>query len=188
MSDSRHIVIVGGGIIGTSIAYYLSRTKGAPAITLLESSKGVAPGASGKAGGFLALDWHGMATSSLAALSYKLHRDLAKENNGAERWGYREVEVRFYFFWTSSYTDAPTLARHLAQAALAPQDQLAEPQCVHLDEPDWWRWIDRPGYPGRSDAFPCGPGPGGRCAAASCDQSRGPSNGRRQGDWRQGRS
>lgn len=97
MSDSRHIVIVGGGIIGTSIAYYLSRTKGAPAITLLESSKGVAPGASGKAGGFLALDWHGMATSSLAALSYKLHRDLAKENNGAERWGYREVEVRFYF-------------------------------------------------------------------------------------------
>ncbi|WFD38896.1 uncharacterized protein MJAP1_001862 [Malassezia japonica] len=93
MSDSRHIVIVGGGIIGTSIAYYLSRTKDAPAITLLESSKGVAPGASGKAGGFLALDWHGMATSSLAALSYKLHRDLAKENNGAERWGYREVET-----------------------------------------------------------------------------------------------
>lgn len=119
MSDGRHIVIVGGGIIGTSIAYYLSRTKGGPAITLLESSKGVAPGASGKAGGFLALDWHGMATSSLAALSYKLHRDLAKENNGAERWGYREVEVGFFFFFWASLLHRRTNCRSTPRASRA---------------------------------------------------------------------
>ena len=95
MTDTQHIVIVGGGIIGSSIAYFLSRQATCPKVTLLESSKAVAPGASGKAGGFLALDWHGTSTASLAALSFKLHRKLAKEHNGAERWGYREVEVRF---------------------------------------------------------------------------------------------
>lgn len=94
MTENRHIVIVGGGIIGSSIAYFLSRAKNCPAVTLLESSKAVAPGASGKAGGFLALDWHGTSTASLAALSYELHRKLAKEHNGAERWGYRQVDVR----------------------------------------------------------------------------------------------
>lgn len=94
MSENRHIVIVGGGIIGSSIAYYLGQHASKPAVTLLEASKGVAPGASGKAGGFLALDWHGMATASLAALSFRLHRELAEANNGAERWGYRPVEVR----------------------------------------------------------------------------------------------
>ncbi|WFC94834.1 hypothetical protein MBRA1_001470 [Malassezia brasiliensis] len=93
MTENRHIVIVGGGIIGSSIAYFLSRAKNCPAVTLLESSKAVAPGASGKAGGFLALDWHGTSTASLAALSYELHRKLAKENNGAERWGYRQVDT-----------------------------------------------------------------------------------------------
>ena len=86
-------MIVGGGIIGSSIAYFLSRAKNCPKVTLLEASKQVAPGASGKAGGFLALDWHGTSTASLAALSFELHRKLAKENDGAERWGYREVEV-----------------------------------------------------------------------------------------------
>lgn len=94
MTENRQIVIVGGGIIGSSIAYFLSRAKNCPAVTLLESSKAVAPGASGKAGGFLALDWHGTSTASLAALSYELHRKLAKEHNGAERWGYRQVDVR----------------------------------------------------------------------------------------------
>ena len=87
--QSRHVVIVGGGIIGASIAYYMSRRSDCPKVTLLESSKTLAPGASGKAGGFLALDWHGTSTASLAALSFELHRELAEKENGAERWGYR---------------------------------------------------------------------------------------------------
>lgn len=61
-TTSREIVIVGGGIIGSCTAYYLSQlaaTRGVQAsITLLEGS-GIAAGASGKAGGLLAEDWHG---------------------------------------------------------------------------------------------------------------------------------
>ena len=57
-----HIVIVGGGIIGVSTAYYLSRSPALPAdtrITLVEGTA-IAAGASGYAGGFLAraAHWH----------------------------------------------------------------------------------------------------------------------------------
>lgn len=91
---SRSIVVIGGGIIGSSIAYYLSlAARTATKITLLETSSAPAPGASGKAGGFLALDWHGAATASLAELSFKLHRELADKDGGKEKWGYREVET-----------------------------------------------------------------------------------------------
>ncbi len=92
----RHTVIIGGGIIGASTLYYSSRHPARSPdsrITLLEASKELAPGASGKSGGFLALDWHGGATASLAELSYELHRQLAEEGDGAKRWGYRDVET-----------------------------------------------------------------------------------------------
>lgn len=56
-------------------------------MTLIEATE-IAGGASGKAGGLLAL-W--AYPSSIVPLSYKLHADLAKEHNGKERWGYREV-------------------------------------------------------------------------------------------------
>lgn len=59
-------------------------------ITILEAS-GIASGASGKAGGLLALDWHGVATASLAELSYQLHKELAAEHEGRRKWGYREL-------------------------------------------------------------------------------------------------
>ena len=48
------ILIVGGGVIGTSIAYFLSR-RGAEPIVIERT--GIACAASGKSGGFLALDW-----------------------------------------------------------------------------------------------------------------------------------
>lgn len=47
---------------------------------------GIAGGASGKAGGLLAL-W--AFPSNIVPLSFQLHDDLAKEHNGAARWGYR---------------------------------------------------------------------------------------------------
>ena len=46
----------------------------------------------GKAGGFLALDWNAGAVGDLAEYSYNLHADLAKEL-GAERLGYRPVST-----------------------------------------------------------------------------------------------
>ncbi|CRG86266.1 Putative oxidoreductase C1F5,03c [Talaromyces islandicus] len=90
-NTKREIVIIGGGIIGSCSAYYLTRHPSYdPAlhkITLLEASE-IAGGASGKAGGLLAL-W--AYPSAIVPLSFKLHADLAKEHNGKDAWGYREV-------------------------------------------------------------------------------------------------
>ena len=81
----------GGGIIGCTTAYFLTRhpsyDPSKHTITLLEASK-IAGGASGKAGGLLAL-W--AYPSNIVALSYKLHEELAAEHGGADRWGYRKI-------------------------------------------------------------------------------------------------
>ncbi|KAM0332979.1 hypothetical protein ACHAQA_001636 [Verticillium albo-atrum] len=90
--SKKNIVVVGGGIIGSTTAYFLSRhPKFNPAlhkITLLEATS-IAAGASGKAGGLLAL-W--AYPQALVPLSYRLHAELASEHGGAERWGYRRLE------------------------------------------------------------------------------------------------
>lgn len=57
MSERKHICVVGGGIIGSSTAYFLSKHPSNPKVTLLEGTS-IAAGASGKAGGLLALDWY----------------------------------------------------------------------------------------------------------------------------------
>ncbi|KAH6987767.1 FAD dependent oxidoreductase [Ilyonectria sp. MPI-CAGE-AT-0026] len=92
MDKKRNIVIVGGGIIGCTTAYYLTRhPKFNPAlhtITLLEAAPSIAPGASGKAGGLLAL-W--AYPDCLVPLSYRLHAELAAEHNGVQKWGYRKL-------------------------------------------------------------------------------------------------
>lgn len=89
--EKKNIIIIGGGIIGCTSAYYLTRhpsyDPSRHKITLLEATT-IAGGASGKAGGLLAL-W--AYPSSIVPLSYKLHKELAEEHGGAERWGYRAV-------------------------------------------------------------------------------------------------
>lgn len=91
--EKKNIVIIGGGIIGCTSAYFLSRhpsyDPSKHKITLLEASK-IAGGASGKAGGLLAL-W--AYPSSIVPLSYRLHKELADEHGGADRWGYRALSV-----------------------------------------------------------------------------------------------
>lgn len=89
--DKKNIVIIGGGIIGCTSAYYLTHhpsfDPAKHSVTLLEATK-IAGGASGKAGGLLAL-W--AYPSSIVPLSYRLHKELAKKHDGPERWGYRAV-------------------------------------------------------------------------------------------------
>jgi glycine/D-amino acid oxidase-like deaminating enzyme len=81
------VVICGGGVIGASIAYFLS-LRGVHA-TVIERTA-VAGAASGKSGGFLALDWcDGTPLAALARRSFVLHAQLAHEI-GAD-WGYRRV-------------------------------------------------------------------------------------------------
>lgn len=70
------VIICGAGIIGAATAYYLSlRGIGA---TVVERCN-VACAASGKSGGFLALDWcDGTPLEDLARKSFALHADLAE--------------------------------------------------------------------------------------------------------------
>lgn len=71
------VVICGGGVIGTAIAYYLAK-KGVKS-TVIDRS-GIAAAASGRAGGFLALDWNdSSALGPLTRLSFKLHAGLEAE-------------------------------------------------------------------------------------------------------------
>jgi glycine/D-amino acid oxidase-like deaminating enzyme len=81
------VVICGGGVIGASIAYFLSR-RGAEAIVVERTA--VAAAASGKSGGFLALDWcDGSPLEALARRSFALHARLPDEIGGD--WGYRRL-------------------------------------------------------------------------------------------------
>lgn len=118
------ITIIGGGIIGCSAAYFLTRhpaySPETHRITLLEASAtsaggrtadsitdpetlagvegftrnpahdGIAGGASGKAGGLLAL-W--AFPRNIVPLSFRLHEELAHEHGGDRRWGYRRCHA-----------------------------------------------------------------------------------------------
>ncbi|KAK9284148.1 hypothetical protein L1049_023316 [Liquidambar formosana] len=87
----KRVVVCGGGVIGVCTAYFLAK-KGA-AVTLIEKSS-VACAASGKAGGFLALDWcDGGPLSNLARASFNLHRSLAQELDGLRSYGYRPLNT-----------------------------------------------------------------------------------------------
>ena len=83
-------VIIGSGIIGLSTAYFLSLSPNTPAssIHLVDAASSLFAGASGYAAGFLANDWFDPAVNSLASLSFHLHQELARKNDGREKWGY----------------------------------------------------------------------------------------------------
>ncbi|GAB2231748.1 hypothetical protein Drorol1_Dr00010760 [Drosera rotundifolia] len=88
----RRVIVCGGGVIGVCTAYYLSKS-GAAAVTLIEQSS-IACAASGKAGGFLALDWcDGGPLSSLARSSFNLHRQLSDDLDGPISYGYRPLNA-----------------------------------------------------------------------------------------------
>src|SRR5689334_24230136 len=72
-----HVVICGAGVIGACTAYFLS-CRGVD-VTVVERTD-VACAASGKAGGFLALDWcDGSPLDALARRSFALHAELASD-------------------------------------------------------------------------------------------------------------
>jgi hypothetical protein len=106
-AHERNVVIIGGGAIGVCTAYYLLHSSHPPGSVTLVEAHALAGGSSGNAGGFLALDWHGPATTSLARLSWHLHADLAKEHNGAGAWGYRVVDSVSYDVRVSSAASTP---------------------------------------------------------------------------------
>ena len=81
------IVICGGGAIAAAIAYFTSRRGARP--TVIERHA-VAGAASGKSGGFLALDWcRGTPLDGLARRSFALHAELSAALG--DPWGYRRL-------------------------------------------------------------------------------------------------
>ncbi|TBU26270.1 FAD dependent oxidoreductase [Dichomitus squalens] len=92
-SDMKNIVVIGGGIIGCTTAFYLAShprfAASSTKITLIEASKaGVAQGASGKAGGLVA-KW--AYPKELVNVSFAEHVRLASEHDGEKHWGWRMV-------------------------------------------------------------------------------------------------
>ena len=86
----KHVIIAGGGVVGTCTAYYLAKNFGISS-TIVDPSGEIAPAASGKAGGFLALDWNDMSPiRRLARRSFALHQTLA-DSLGAAKIDYRRL-------------------------------------------------------------------------------------------------
>src|SRR6266850_6633305 len=89
VASPRHVIVCGAGVVGASVAYFLARC--GVAVTVVERS-GVACAASGKSGGFLALDWcDGSPLGPLARASFTLHAELARQL-GTD-YGYRRVDT-----------------------------------------------------------------------------------------------
>ena len=89
MNPPRHVIVCGAGVMGASVAYFLARR--GVTVTVVERS-GVACAASGKSGGFLALDWcDGSPLGPLARASFALHAELASQL-GTD-YGYRRMDT-----------------------------------------------------------------------------------------------
>jgi glycine/D-amino acid oxidase-like deaminating enzyme len=87
--------VCGAGVVGASVAYFLAR--GGVAVTIVERSA-VACAASGKSGGFLALDWcDDSPLGPLARASFELHAQLARELT--TDYGYRRVDTYMMTAW-----------------------------------------------------------------------------------------
>jgi glycine/D-amino acid oxidase-like deaminating enzyme len=84
-----HVIVCGAGVMGASVAYFLSRR--GVRVTVVERS-GVACAASGKSGGFLALDWcDDSPLGPLARRSFALHAELACRLHAD--YGYRRMDT-----------------------------------------------------------------------------------------------
>ncbi len=83
------VLICGGGVIGASVAYFLSLRQ-VEAVVIERVA--LASAASGKSGGFLARDWcDGSPLAPLARRSFEVHATLAENLGGA--WGYRRLDT-----------------------------------------------------------------------------------------------
>jgi glycine/D-amino acid oxidase-like deaminating enzyme len=107
------VVICGGGVIGVCTAYFLAG-RGIDVVVVERAE--VAAAASGKAGGFLALDWcGGSPLDALARRSFALHAAIRDELAGD--WGYQRM---------SAYAGALVAARQARRGRPAELDWLSD--------------------------------------------------------------
>jgi glycine/D-amino acid oxidase-like deaminating enzyme len=130
MSRARRIVICGGGAIGAAIAYFLSRLGAVPIVV---ERHAVAGAASGKSGGFLALDWcRGSPLDRLARRSFDLHAELASELDNP--WGYRRLTTYAGYAVENDAARGPRPRPWLSEAVTI-TGRLGSPQTTALVEP-----------------------------------------------------
>ena len=130
MSSRKRIVICGGGAIGAAIAYFTSR-RGAQPIVIERHE--VAGAASGKSGGFLALDWcSGSPLDQLARRSFELHAELSSELG--EPWGYRRLTTYAGYAVAGETARGPP-ARPWLSDCVAITSRLGSPGTTALVEP-----------------------------------------------------
>lgn len=109
------MVVIGGGIIGLSTAYYLSLArKSGRSITIVDSASILFAGASGKANGILGDYGFEPEVESLGKLSWELHRQLTSIHRGDAGWGYRETMIYDLHHAASDASKAGLGSTHLA--------------------------------------------------------------------------
>jgi len=93
--SQKKIVICGGGVIGCTAAYFLSKIGGDQVEIIVIEKTEIAAAASGKAGGFLASDWCDNSTdlTYICSASFKVHEELAEELDGATNYEYRKLNT-----------------------------------------------------------------------------------------------
>jgi glycine/D-amino acid oxidase-like deaminating enzyme len=90
LAAPKRVVVCGGGIQGTSVAYQIAERDDSVSVTILEA-KAPASAASGKGGGFMARSWgDGSCTQRLHELAFDMYGPLALEL-GCE--SYRKLPV-----------------------------------------------------------------------------------------------
>ena len=130
MTSRKRIIICGGGAIGAAIAWFASR-RGAQAIVIERHE--VAGAASGKSGGFLALDWcAGTPLDPLARRSFALHAELSSELGNP--WGYRRLTTYGGYAIEGAVARAAGRRPWLAET-VAITGRLGTPETTALVEP-----------------------------------------------------
>jgi glycine/D-amino acid oxidase-like deaminating enzyme len=120
------VLVCGGGVIGASIAYFLAR-RGVGVLVIERTA--LACAASGKSGGFLALDWcDGTPLQPLARRSFALHAELAQALD--DDWGYRRLDTYAGFGGAhgSARPDHDSSEVDWLSAAVTVQRRLGSPQ------------------------------------------------------------
>jgi glycine/D-amino acid oxidase-like deaminating enzyme len=130
MGSGKRIVICGGGAIGAAIAYFTSRRGARPIV--IERHE-VAGAASGKSGGFLALDWcAGSPLDRLARHSFKLHAELSSELG--DPWGYRRLTT-YSGYGANTGTARGSGGRPWLAGGVAITGRLGSPESTAVVEP-----------------------------------------------------
>src|SRR5436853_5422966 len=130
MNSRKRIVICGGGAVGVAIAYFASRRGARPIVVERHE---VAGAASGKSGGFLALDWcRGSALDRLARRSFALHAQLSAELG--DPWGYRRLAT-YGGYAVEGDTARGAAGRPWLTDGVTITSRLGSPQTTALVEP-----------------------------------------------------